>query len=195
MYVARSFDVNKPGTDYKKLVGGVFGGSIVQGKLSEGAEVTISPGVLHQTKAREYYEPISTKIVALHAGGQHAKEAFPGGLIGVSTELDPSLAKSDSLVGCVLGEKNSLPPVWNELAIEVMPLKRVIESFSPSIAPTEPVVVGVGTATTIGFPSAGKKGVLHLTLKKPVCANKGDRVALMRRVNNRWRLYAAGKIV
>lgn len=193
--VARSFDVNKPGTDYKKLVGGVVGGSIVSGKLAEGTEVTLSPGVLHQTKTREHYEPISTKIVALHAGGQRVKEAFPGGLIGVSTELDPALAKSDSLVGCVLGVKNSLPPVWSELAIEVIPLKRVIESFPPTIAPTEPLVVGVGTATTIGFPSAGKKGVLHLSLKKPVCANKGDRVALMRRVNNRWRLYAAGKIV
>ncbi len=193
--VARSFDVNKPGADYKKLVGGVVGGSIVRGKLTEGTEVTLSPGVLRQSKAREYYEPISTKIVALHAGGQHAKEAFPGGLIGVSTELDPALAKSDSLVGCVLGEKNSLPPVWSEIAIEVIPLKRVIETFPPTIAPTEPIVVGVGTATTIGFPSTGKKGVLHLTLKKPVCANKGDRVALMRRVNNRWRLYAAGKIV
>ncbi len=193
--VARSFDVNKPGTDYKKLVGGVVGGSLVQGKLSEESEVTISPGVLHQSKTREYYEAISTKIVALHAGGERVNQAFPGGLIGVSTELDPALTKSDSLVGCVLGEKNSLPPVWNELAIEVTPLKRVIESFPQAITLTEPIVVGVGTSTTIGFQSTSKKSVLHLTLKKPVCANKGDRVALMRRVNNRWRLYAAGKIV
>ena len=41
MYCARSFDVNKPGTPPKKLVGGVLGGSIIQGKLKVGDEIEI----------------------------------------------------------------------------------------------------------------------------------------------------------
>jgi len=31
LYIARSFDINKPGTSYDKLVGGVIGGSVVKG--------------------------------------------------------------------------------------------------------------------------------------------------------------------
>ncbi len=45
MLVLRSFDVNKPGTPPEKLVGGVIGGSIVQGKLRVGDEIEIRPGV------------------------------------------------------------------------------------------------------------------------------------------------------
>jgi Translation initiation factor 2, gamma subunit (eIF-2gamma; GTPase) len=44
VYIIRSFDINKPGTDYKELHGGVLGGSIVQGKLEVGNEIEIRPG-------------------------------------------------------------------------------------------------------------------------------------------------------
>ena len=44
MYVARSFDVNQPGIGPDKLVGGVVGGSLIQGKLHVGDGIEISPG-------------------------------------------------------------------------------------------------------------------------------------------------------
>ena len=45
MYVARSFDINKPGTKPKNLVGGTFGGTIIQGKIKKGDELELSPGI------------------------------------------------------------------------------------------------------------------------------------------------------
>jgi len=36
MLVARSFDINKPGTEIKNIKGGVFGGSLIQGVLKKG---------------------------------------------------------------------------------------------------------------------------------------------------------------
>ena len=36
MLVARSFDVNKPGSEIEKLVGGVLGGALIQGELKAG---------------------------------------------------------------------------------------------------------------------------------------------------------------
>ena len=44
MHVARSFDINRPGTRPTKLRGGVIGGSIVEGEFSEGDEIIIGPG-------------------------------------------------------------------------------------------------------------------------------------------------------
>ena len=44
MHIARSFDVNRPGTRPTKLTGGVIGGSIVEGIFREGDEIIIGPG-------------------------------------------------------------------------------------------------------------------------------------------------------
>src|SRR5207249_6906480 len=44
MYVARSFDVNQPGIPPEKIVGGVLGGSLMQGHMKVGEEIEISPG-------------------------------------------------------------------------------------------------------------------------------------------------------
>src|SRR5208337_307308 len=45
MYVLRSFEVNKPGTDIDGLLGGVLGGSIVQGVFRIGDQIEIKPGI------------------------------------------------------------------------------------------------------------------------------------------------------
>ena len=44
MLIVRSFDVNRPGTTYKDLKGGVVGGSLIQGRLKVDDEVKILPG-------------------------------------------------------------------------------------------------------------------------------------------------------
>lgn len=194
--VARSFDVNKPGADWGKLQGGVVGGSLSRGRIRDGDEVEILPGALKQSaKGKESYEALNTKIVSLHAGGSQVAEAVPGGLVGVSTELDAALTKADSLVGCLLGK--NLPPATSSVTLEYAILKRVLEAFPPSFVQNEPLVLGIGTAATLGFveQAKAKKGLLTLALKKPVCAAKGARAAVMRRSGNRWRLYATAKIV
>jgi translation initiation factor 2 subunit 3 len=195
-FVARSFDVNKPGADWAKLSGGVVGGSLARGVLREGDEVDILPGALRQSaKGKESWEPLRTRIVSLHAGGERVKEAAPGGLVGVSTELDAAVTKADSLVGCLLGK--NLPAAINAVTLEYSPLKRVLEAFPASFVQNEPLVLGIGTAATLGFVEQAKtkKGALTLALKKPVCAEAGARCAIMRRAGNRWRLYATAKIV
>ena len=44
MYVARSFDINRPGSRPDGLKGGVIGGSIVEGSFSVGDSILIAPG-------------------------------------------------------------------------------------------------------------------------------------------------------
>ncbi|MBI5176556.1 translation initiation factor IF-2 subunit gamma [Candidatus Micrarchaeota archaeon] len=198
MFIARSFDVNLPGTRPQKIVGGVVGGSIVRGVLREGEEVEILPGMLHVHKEKESYKPLKTRIASLNAGGA-VKEARPGGLVGIGTLLDPALTRADALVGNFLGRPGTLPPVVNELALEITAVKRQIAKFPEGFAQAEPLVLGIGTATTIGFVQGKAKGkgkkAIALKLKKPVCANPGDMMAVLRRSSNRWHLYGTGKIV
>ncbi len=189
MYVARSFDVNKPGTKPEKLIGGIIGGSIIQGKIKVGDEIEIRPGIQKNDK----YKPIKTKVVGLNTCGKSIKEALPGGLIGVATELDPSLTKTDQLVGNVAGDPNVLPPVMHSLTLKVKLMERAvgIEKVEP-LKEREALVINAGTATTIGFVTKLKP--VTLTLKRPVCAARGSRVAISRRVGNRWRLVGYGEV-
>jgi len=194
MYLARSFDINKPGAKVAELVGGVVGGSIKQGVLRVGDEVKISPGARRERKGKESYDELSTRVLGLHAGSEALQEARPGGLIAVATDLDPSLAKGDALVGCLLGK--ALPQPKSELRLRITVLPRPIEKFAETYVEDEPLVLGIGTATTLGFVVEQKKKTgVKLALKKPVCVNAGDKVAVMRRANNRWRLYATAGVI
>ncbi len=194
--VARSFDVNKPGARVDKLVGGVLGGSLVRGELKVGDDVTLLPGILHSRKGKDSYELVTTKIVGLSAGNESVQVAKPGGLVGISTQLDPAVTHADSLAGSLAGPKDALPPVREEIKVDLQEFRRKIEKFPPSFVINEPLVLGVGTATTVGFvQSAQGQKRLQLKLKKPVAAETGATVAVMRRAGGRWHLFGAAKLL
>jgi translation initiation factor 2 subunit 3 len=198
MYIARSFDVNKPGSEIKSLKGGVIGGSIIQGVLEVGKEIEIRPGIKVSEGNKTSWKPIVTKIVSLGVGGKKVKKACPGGLVGVGTELDPALTKSDALSGSVAGEPGTLPPTLDEITIKTKLLDRVVGSKDElAIEPlktNEVLMLNIGTATTVGVITSARDDIAEIKLKLPVCADKGDRVALSRRVGSRWRLIGYGII-
>ena len=192
VYIARSFDVNKPGTDIPKLVGGVVGGSLIQGKLKVGDEIEIRPGLSKSEKAPP--EPITSKIIGLYEGKESFEEVRPGGLIAISTQLDPAITKANGLVGNVLGLPGKLPNAINEIDLEFTLLDRV-DFDNPGIHQNEILVINIGTITDIGVVDKVKKGKMHVRLKHPVCAMPGSIVALSRKIGQRWRLCGKGKLI
>ena len=200
LQIARSFDVNRPGTTPEKLVGGVIGGSLFQGRLRPNDKIEIRPGRLVDFEGRKQWVPIETTITKLLAGSEEHAEITPGGLVGVGTLLDPSMTKSDSLVGQVTGEPGNLPPVLESFKMSIQLLERVVgilyESEVEPIHTSEPLMLNIGTATTIGVVSSARdSGTVEVQLKRPVCANIGDRVAVSRRIGARWRLIGVGTII
>ncbi|MDM7935508.1 MAG: translation initiation factor IF-2 subunit gamma [Methanothrix sp.] len=197
--IARSFDVNRPGTTPEDLKGGVIGGSLSQGRLRVGDRIEICPGRLLDYEGRKQWVPIQTKVVSLLAGGQPQEEITPGGLVGVGTQLDPVMTKSDALVGQVAGFPGELPPVRAAFTMNMQLLERVVgvtdESTVEPIHSNEPLMLNIGTATTVGVVSSAREGgVVQVQLKRPVCAELGDRVAVSRRIGARWRLIGVGTI-
>jgi len=191
MYVARSFDVNKPGSEISKLKGGVIGGSLIQGTLKVGDEIEMLPGITKKTKDKESIEPIFLKITALMAGNSAVEEAKPGGLIGIGTLLDPAVAKSDHLAGNLIGKKGTLPAVLSDIDLDYKLLTR--EGFdNPALRMGEPIVVSAGTATSVGAIVKLKGTVASIKLKRPICAEKKSKVAMTRRLGQRWRLSGFG---
>lgn len=195
LFVARSFDINKPGIKPKELVGGIIGGSVVQGRFKVGDEIEIKPGVLRKTT----YEPLKTTISGLEKGKMHLEEAGAGGLLGVMTGLDPALTKSDGLVGNVVGFPGKLPQVMNLLNLELHLLERVVGA--KELAAVEPIklnetlLINIGTSRSVGNVTSIKKSAVQLNLKIPVCANRNDRAVISRQVQGRWRLVGYGIIL
>ena len=99
--VVRSFDVNKPGTPLEEIKGGVAGGTLLRGVLKIGDDIEVRPGDVIRNNDGIKCVPLFTKITSIHAENNELLFAVPGGLIGVGTNLDPSLTKTNYLVGKV----------------------------------------------------------------------------------------------
>lgn len=195
MLLARSFDINKPGSDIEDINGGVAGGSLVEGEMDKDAEVEIKPGIKVGEKK---WEPITTTLRNIFQGNQPVETGSPGGLLAIETGLDPSMAKSDGLSGNVLGRKGELPEVSYSLEVEVELMETVVgaeeEKKIDPIKENEPLMLNVGTKKSAGIVTQAGK-VIEVDLKVPVCAEEGDRLAISRQIGSRWRLIGHGKIV
>ena len=193
MNIARSFDINRPGTIPKKIKGGVLGGTISVGQIEIGDQIEIRPG----RTTKKGLEPITTKVSSLHSGVSR-ESLGPGGLVAIGTTLDPATTKSDSLLGNVIGKPGSLPPVWNEISVETTLLDRVVGTKNiqsvDELKTREPLVLTVGTRTTVGVPITVRDNIVDINLTIPVCAPVGQRIALSRRVDGKWHLIGYGII-
>ena len=199
MYVARSFDINRPGTRPSKLRGGIIGGSVVSGNFSEGDEIVIAPGRKITEGNKSRWEPIETKISSVQAGGLDLESVHAGGLCGIATPLDPFHTKSDNLSGQVMAKVGELPPVWETLDITLNLLKQMVsgDSDGENVRPLQPgemLMLNSATATSVGVVSAVKGKNATLNLRLPICALSGTRITLSRRVGSRWRLIGHGII-
>ena len=184
MFIARSFDINKPGTKVDGLRGAVVGGSISQGKIKIGDEIQLYPGFDEETK---------TKVISLATDAGLIDEAHPGGLIAVGTELDPSVAQNDTLRGQIVAKPGSLPDATAELNLKVNMFERAGQKKT-EIKVNDPLVLTIGTNTAIGLVTKSTKGEVSLKLKNAVIAEKGEKIAVSKNLENQWRLVAYGEV-
>jgi len=198
-FVARSFDINRPGTIAKDLKGGVLGGILHQGILKVGDIIEIKPGMSVKKHEKTEYIPLKTKILGLHAGNNTLEEAIPSGSLAIQTELDPFLTKSDNLVGCIVGKEKQLPDAAFSMKIKTNLFKEVIgtekiQAVDP-IKITEPLLLSVNTSISLGIVIKIKGDETDLTLRIPVVALKGSKVGIARNMQGHWRLIGYGEIV
>jgi translation initiation factor 2 subunit 3 len=197
MHVLRSFDINKPGIPIKQVKGGAIGGALVQGEFQIGEEIEIRPGFLEEKKSK--YEPINSTIATLGTGAGMVERVRPGGLVAIGTKLDPTFIKSDSLIGSVVGKPNTLPKDVEDITVEVHLFDTAVGT--QDMVKVEPVKVkeslrlNIGTAATVGTVTNSKDSKIEIKLKKPVCLIPKSRVAISRRIADRWRLIGAGMAV
>ena len=208
MIIIRSFDINNPGTNAEDLKGGVAGGTILKGVLKVGDMISIRPGLLSKnTKTGAIaWREIESQVVSLQADENQLMFAVPGGLIGVGMQVDPSLTRADQLVGQIIGHPGKMPEVITELEVSYYLLKRLLGVKAKNttegadatkvsgLKPEEKLMINVGSQSLGGTVINVKRATVRIEFAKPVCANKGDKIALSRRVENNFRLIGWGEI-
>jgi translation initiation factor 2 gamma subunit (eIF-2gamma) len=205
MIVIRSFDVNKPGEEVRDLKGGVAGGSILRGVLKCGQEIEVRPGIVKKdADGRNTCQPILAQVVSLNSEKNSLQYAVPGGLIGLGTKIDPTLTRTDRLVGNVIGNPGFLPDIFGELEVNFFLLRRLLgvktdgdgkgSSKVSKLQKDEILMVNIGSTSTGGRVKAVKADLAKIILTNPVCTSNGEKIALSRRVDKHWRLIGWGEI-
>ncbi|WP_338600948.1 translation initiation factor IF-2 subunit gamma [Sulfolobus tengchongensis] len=199
MLIIRSFDVNKPGTSFNELKGGVIGGSIIQGLFKVDQEIKILPGIRVEKQGKVSYEPIFTKISSIRFGDEEFNEAKPGGLVAIGTYLDPSLTKADNLLGNIVTLADAKVPVLWNIRIKYNLLERVVGvkemlKVDP-IKNKETLMLSIGSSTTLGVVTSVKGDEVEVELRRPVAVwSNNIRAVISRQIAGRWRMIGWGLI-
>jgi translation initiation factor 2 subunit 3 len=197
--VARSFDINKPGTTPEKLHGAVLGGTLKQGKLKVGDEIEIRPGRVAKEANQIHYHALKTKIVKLFNGSQEVRELTPGGSMSIETELDMALGKSDLLAGNVLSLAGKLPEMSTALNVKYNLFPEVFGTGEhmkvEPLKASEMLMLSINTSMTVGMIKHIRKDSIEIHLKIPVVPFKGDNAGIARNIGNHWRLIGYGEIL
>jgi len=197
--IARSFDINRPGTEITKLHGGILGGVLKVGTLHIGDEIEIKPGYSCKKQNQFFYQTVRTKIVSIQRGNNKVHEAVSGGSLAVETELDPALTKADALSGCVASLTGNLPEITTKLKIKFDLFKEVFGSEAhekvENLKPTEMLMLSINTSTTVGTVEKIKNNEAELSLKIPIVPLKGDSIGIARNIGSHWRLIGFGEII
>ena len=197
--IARSFDINRPGTTLKELHGGVLGGALKQGVLKIGDEIEIKPGYTYKKQNQFYYQTVKTKIVSMHKGEHAITEAIPGGSLAIETELDTSLTKADALSGCIASTAGNLAEISSTINVKYTLFPEVFGTENHdkvgNLIASEPLMLSVNTSTTVGMVKRIKNDEVELNLKIPIVPIKGETIGIARNINSHWGLIGFGDIL
>lgn len=197
--IARSFDINKPGSEILKLKGGVLGGALKQGILNEGDEIEIKPGLTEKKGNETRYKTIRTKILSIYRGNEKIKQAIPGVSVSIETSLDPYLSKTDSLSGCVASKIGVLPEISHKIKLKLNLFNEIFfgegKQKVEELKTKEMLMLNINTTISVGIVESINKDEIVLNLNIPVVCLKGDNVGIARNIKGHWRLIGWGEII
>lgn len=152
--------------------------------------------------------PILARVTSLASENNPLERALPGGLIGVGTNMDPSLTRADRLVGQVLGKPGHLPPVYLSIFVQYKLMKRVIGDVALQAASIEKLRAGETLKLNVASSSIsaqvvslkGRENIVEFRMAKPACIEVGkDKIAISRQIGpsgqQRWRLIGWGVVL
>ena len=189
--ITRSFDINKPGTNWEDVNGGVIGGSLINGEINIDDIVEIKPGILSKGKdGKIVCQSIITRIVSLETDGKNIDKVVPGGLIGICTEIDPYYCKNDMLSGNIMGKLGTLPDVYNEVKLKYKNLDEFDGKWDPINGDT--VFLQIGNVSVESRLAKVNKENFIFSLLKPACIENNSKILICRKDDSILKIVGIG---
>ncbi len=189
----RSFDINKPGSDWKDFKGGVLGGSLFNGNLKVNDVIEIRPGICGKGKdGKLISQPIKSKILSIKTDQEELDNMLPGGLMGVGTNIDPFYCKDDQLAGNIIGLEGTLPSVYDSIELKYT----IIEDFGGSWKPklNDNIFLQVGTLSISSVLSQLSKKTMKISLSRPACIDEDLLIMISHKEEGIMKIVASGMI-
>ncbi len=185
--VSRTFDINKPGTSWEDINGGVIGGSLFNGTLKVGDKIEIRPGQVSKTRDGKFTcQPIVTTVLSIKTDTTDLDKIIPGGLIGIRTDLDPFYCKNDVLSGNVAGMEGTLPNVYNQIVIKPTMVTTFGFVWEPKVA--DITMIQIGTKICEAKLVSITNDVFKFDLTKPVCISDNQHLIICRNLDKVLRI-------
>jgi translation initiation factor 2 subunit 3 len=197
--IARSFDINRPGTSVDKIHGGVIAGVLKQGTIKVGDEIEIKPGSYEKIANQFVYKTLKTRVVSIYRGNNSLQTATPGGSLAMETELDNILTKTDLLAGCVASKTGELPEIVDKIKVKFKLFEQVFgvneNTKVENLKPSELIMLSVNTGVTVGMIKTIKGNEAEIHLRIPIVPIKSENIGIARNINNHWRLIGYCELI
>ena len=182
LLINRSFNINSSGIDWKKLKGGILGGSVITGKFKVGDEIEIRPGYTNKGKndnEKMKSFPIKSTILSIYTETSPILNADKNGLIAIGTDIEPFYCQNNKLAGNIIGLKDDLPSVYTEIDINFEVLKNKYCNWNPKINDLITVFIETSFVNSKLIKVSGKKKYKGtIKLFKPICVRKDSNIMI-----------------
>jgi translation initiation factor 2 subunit 3 len=192
-HISRSFDINKPGTNWANLKGGVIGGSLSSGKFTKNDIIEIRPGILVGKTPKMSCKPIHTNISTLKTDTTEIDEVQPGGLVGIGTDIDPLYCKDNYLSGNIAGLVGTLPSVFIEITVDINKIELFGFTWDPKVKDQVEIQIGTHMANSVSVEKIKKKTITFLFVS-PVCIPDNQHIVICRTISGILRIVAEGYV-
>lgn len=189
----RSFDVNKPGTSWDKMTGGILGGSLITGKLKVGDNLEIRPGIIGKdSKGKVICTPLKTKLLSIQTDRETVTDILPGGLMGLGTDIDPYYCRNDTLAGNIIGIEGTLPSVYTNINVTYNSTSDFGGSWNPKVGNI--VNLQIGTLSIDSRLVQYKKKVCSFELSRPVCMDTDSLILISIKEESGLKIVGYGQL-
>lgn len=184
MNILRSFDINRANTSIDTLQGGVVGGTVLTGYVTVGDTLIISPGIIDGNTCT----PIITKVTSLYSNKTQLEKCFPGGLISLGLDCDPSFCKQNLLVGSTISK--TFKNVINEFIIEITYLKEssLFESLTD-------IIILYNSKSIKTKVKKRCKTQLQVYTEYPIIEDRVSFLPILTLLGDTYELFAMGKLI
>jgi len=176
-------------------LGGVLGGSIVQGILNCNDIIQISPGICKKIDNAWIVEPIFTKVSSICSEKNKMDFAIAGGLIGIGTLIDPAYTKGNNLIGHIISHPGGHLDIASSITIKYKSFRKVSK---------ENKVLNKGEVIKIGILCKQVTGVIYkwnkqekkikIKLAYPCCVND-QAISIMKKIEGAYKIFSIGNLI